>query len=332
MLRAVAPEPPFWAAITIAPYSFPRSKPLALDYVGLTGTGVDSAVVTVCDDPPERIAEFSLPGPILIDATERAEAVYGRGAAIHRAIREQTGTSIVHLISTSGAPPLGEPSPQSLVAVGTWPLHLSDLERLARDLRAAGWRWGLAVPILFPATTDLAIVQKLAGLARSEGGEFLTGIRFDLDPNARRALAASIPTDDDTYSVLFDQGEESVAVATERHIAALAFEHGLSDAALPPDREERSNWNAAIFTALAGTRLIAMREDMELGWEFVRSARQLAVLPKPLTTVAAAANLSIIEGLPPQITDALEEWLQTGRARLFEEINTRWRLRRDYRR
>lgn len=327
LLRAPAPEPPFWAATTIAPYSFPRSKPLALDYVALTGTGTERAEVTVSNDPPEQIPA----GSILIDATERAEAVYGRGAAIHRAIREQLGIPITFLISTSGVVPESESSPQSLVALAAWPLHLADLQRLARELRAAGWRWGLAIPILFPATTDLAVVEKLAQLARTEGAEFLSGIRFDLDPSARRALAALTPTDDDTYSMLFDQGEESVAVATERHIAALAFEQGQSDAILPPDHEERSNWNAAVVTALAGTRLIAMREDVELGWEFVRSGRQIAVLPKPLTTVAASATLSIIEGLPPQITDALEEWLVSGRARLFEEIDARWRLRRDYR-
>jgi len=331
--RAAAPEPPFWAATTIAPYSFPRSKPLALDYLRLTGTGVEQVEVLIGSEPAERLLEDRLAGPVLIDGTERAEAVYGRASAIHEVIRRRRDDgAVIQLISTDGVVPELQPGVRSVIALAAWPLHLTDLQRLAAELHRAGWRWGLAVPILFSATTDLGVLQELAELAQKQGAEFLTGIRFELDPHARRALAASTSTDDDTYSMLFDEGEEAISLATERHVSALAFELGLPDAALPPDRDERTNWNAAVLTALAGTRLIEMGADAELGWEFIRSARRLATLDKSLTTIAAAASLSIIEGLPPQIIDSLEEWMESGRAQLFDQINARWRLRRDYRR
>lgn len=324
--RLQAPEPPFGAASLVEPYGFPRSTMLDLDYQRLIGTSSERADVPVGDLPVQEIPPR---GPLLIDATGPAEAVYRRGEECHRALRAE-GHSILHLISPSSGIPEIEPSPRSLIALSAWPASPREVEAVAERLFHAGWRWGLVIPALFPATTSLPTLERLAAIAANHRAGFLLGMRFDLDPKARRALAAAYPTDEESYSTLFDQGAEAIAVATERHIAALAVERRLEPAILPLDREDRSNWSAAAVTGLAGYRLFAMREDLELGWEFVRSSRLIASLDKQLVTIAEAASLSIVEGLMPQLLDALEEWLDGGTARLFEEIENRWRLRRDY--
>lgn len=326
--RTVAPEPPFGVAAFVEPYGFPRGNFVALDYCRLIGTTAGRAEVAVCEVPGE-LTLFD--APILIDTTESAELVYRRGEEWHRIAREQQLPVIQLISATSGTPNL-EPSAGSLVVLCGWPPYLRQIEKSAQSLFRAGWRWGLAIPVLFPATTELALLERLAAIAANHRADFLLGIRFDLDPAARHALAAAYPTDDEAYSTLFDEGAEALAVATERHIAALAAERGLRDSILTPDRERRTNWNAAVLTALAGYRLFAMREDLELGWEFLRSSRRIATLEKPLSTIAAAASLSIVEGLQPQLVEALEQWLETGTAALFEGIDRHWHLRRDYRR
>ena len=50
IVRASVPEPPYWAATTIAPYSARRAAPVAVDYVGLTATAARRLEVEVCDD------------------------------------------------------------------------------------------------------------------------------------------------------------------------------------------------------------------------------------------------------------------------------------------
>jgi hypothetical protein len=324
ILRLEAPEPPFSAATAVLPYSYPRSAPLALDYVRLTATAVENADVIVSNDSQVEIER----GPVLIDATEAAELVYRRGEKIHRVIAA-AGLPLIHLISTAGVVPRVTPTAKQVMVLCAWPLLFEDLDRLARQLAEAGWRWGLAIPVLFPATTDFETIGRLADLASLHSAEFLMGVRLDVDPNARRALAAMFPTDDETYSTLFDEGVEHIVTATERHIAAVAVDRAMGDLLMPPDSEV-SNWAAAALTGTAGYRLIHMEEDLETGWELVRAAHQIAELSKPLRRIAETASLTIVQGLPGQLTPALEQWLNTGRADLFDQIAARWRLRRDY--
>jgi hypothetical protein len=144
------------------------------------------------------------------------------------------------------------------------------------------------------------------------------------------ARSLTLPGEEETYTTLFHSDLEPIHVATERHIAALASAAGMSDFIVPPDWQERTNWNAAIVLTLTAARMIAMEYEVELAGALARAARAVAELDKPLTRIAEAAPLSIVEALDEVSVDILSEWLQSGRSVFVERINERWRLRRDY--
>ena len=154
---------------------------------------------------------------------------------------------------------------------------------------------------------------------------FLTGLPIELDPTARKVIAA----DRDDFEMLFHGDIEPLQVATERHIASLAADIGAADFVLPPRWEEKSNWNAAILLTLIASRMIAMKRDVESASRIARSARLVAQLDKPLERIAGAASLSIIESLDDISTDVLTDWLGSGRSAFVDHINKQWRLRRD---
>ena len=324
VIRRDTPEPPFHAAAFVEPYSFPRTVPLAFDYTRLLATSVSRAQVQIASVDGADLGSR----PVVIDSTGPAELVYRRGEAIHRLLLNR-GVTTLQLISSDGWIPQIQ-TRRSSVALCAWPVDRELLDAIARELSGTGSNWGIAVPVAFPLTTDLTLLDEIADVAAQNGASFLIGVRLDLDPSARRAIAAIARPDDETYSTLFDQGQEAVSIATERHIAFLANQRKLGDSIQLED-ETRSNWAAASQIATAGYRLLQMAEDVEMAWDFVRSARLVATLDKPLTRIASAANLGIIEGLPLPITEALEQWLESGKADLFNEIAQRWRLRRDYR-
>jgi hypothetical protein len=329
--RSVAPEPPFWCASAVAPYSAKRAAPVAIDYLALRAFGVaDKLEVTVCDDVQDELERTrSLGEPLLIDAAENAEVVFRRGEQVLQLCAERDGAA-VYLASTRGALPL-RAHDDAVTVVAAWPLELPRLEELFAEARERGLRWGVAVPVLYPVTTDLGALEALADAA--QGAAFLASISIEVEPTAKQALAQSLNLDaeDDRYAMLFHSALEPMHLATERHIAALAAERGLADFIVPPRWDERSNWNAAVLLTLAASRMIAMELDLDLAGTIARSARVIAELDKPLVRIAESANLSIIGGLDATSAEALTSWIAGEAPAFLDFVNEQWRMRRDAR-
>ena len=295
--RSPAPEPPFWAATSIAPYGARRATPVAIDYLSLRATGAEKLEVTVCEDVRDELERArNLHAPVLIDAAGNAEEVFRRGAEALAWCTEQGLDA--QLLTSSG----------SVVRVGG----------------------GVAVPVIFPATTDLALLETLADEAQRDGATFFAAIPIEVEPTAKQALAQSMQLtgDDDRYAMLFHADVAPIHLATERHIAALAHERGMADFVLPPRWDARTNWNASVLLTLTASRMIAMELDLDLAGTIARSARTVAELDKPLTRIAESANLSIIAALDDTSVEMLTEWLATGSASFGEYVDEQWRLRR----
>ncbi len=329
--RVHIPEPPYWAATIVAPYSPRRATPMAIDYLELHATRGDRFDVAVCDrvrDELERSMERTpLREPLLVDAAEFAEVIFRRGEEVLE-VCEENDRAAIHLISTRGGLP-EQSHGDAVIAIAAWPLEFQRLERLFAEARERELRWGVIVPVMYPVTTDLVALAELADAA--QGALFFAALPLELDATARKAVAESLAVDpsDETYEMLFHADLEPVQVATERHIAALAAEIGADDFVVPPRWERRTNWNASVLLTLAASRMLAMKRDVETAWRIVRSARSVVTLEKSIERVAAAASLSIIETLDPISVEALTEWIDTGRSSFVDHINKQWRLRRD---
>lgn len=321
--RVSAPEAPFWAATTIAPYGAKRATPVAIDYVAMRATGAEKVEVPVAQnvrDELERARAFA--GPVLIEAAEAAEVVFRRGEEALLFCEEQQ-LAAMQLISTRGALPQ-----HGHVVIAAWPLDLPRLETMFAE--AHELTWGVAVPVLYPLTTDLAALTALANAAQKHGAAFLAALGVDVEPTAKQALAQSmnLSVEDDRYAMLFHSPLEPMHLATERHIAALAAERGLADFVIPPRWEERTNWNAAVLLARTASRMIAMELDLDLAGTIARSARSIAELDKPITRIAESASLSIIGGLDDTSAEMLAEWIARGSAAFAEFVDEQWRVRR----
>jgi len=323
--RAAAPEPPFWCATTIAPYSARRGSPVSIDYIDFRASGSERLEVNVSERPAVELDRATrIFAPVLIESSEFAEEVFRRGEEIVEFCRERM-LRTVQLISTSGA--IAERAQADSLVVAAWPLDLERLDRLAASVKGP---WGIAVPVMFPVTTSLDALGELADLAKKHGAGFLASIPVVIEPTAKQAIARTLALDgdDETYAMLFHYELEGIHIATERHIAALAADAGMADFIVPPDWNERTNWNAAILLTLAATRLLTMEEDVDLAAQLARSARVVADLDKPLTRIAEAASLGIVEAIDEVSVDILSEWVETGRSRYVDRVNARWRLRR----
>jgi hypothetical protein len=327
--RVPAPEPPFWAATIITPYSSRRSAPVSIDYLELRASASDRLEVAVTERITDELDRSStrFAQPVLIEATEFAEAIFRRGDETLEFLRRHDLPAI-HLVSTRGALPENEHDGATTV-IATWPFDFERLETMFGKVRG---RWGVLVPILFPVTTNINALDQIAETAQSRGAAFLAGVPIEADATAKHAIASSLTLEGDheTYAMLFHSRLEPVHVATERHIAALAAEGGMADFIVPPRWEERSNWNAAVLLTLTASRMLAMEHEIELAALLARSARVVAELDKPLTRIAEAASLSIVEALDEVSVDVLSEWLERGKSSFVERVNARWRLRRDY--
>ncbi|HEX9986627.1 MAG TPA: hypothetical protein VGF69_25455 [Thermoanaerobaculia bacterium] len=322
--RSPAPEPPFWAATTVAPYSPRRATPIAIDYLDLRATGSEKLEVGVADNVRGELERRNPQEPVFIEATEMAEEIFRRGESALE-LCEEWKRGAIHLVSTRGALPERAASTATIV-IAAWPLELTRLGELFDEARRRELRWGVAVPVIYPVTTDLEVLAKLAELA--VGAAFLAPLPIELDPTAKQALAAE--RDDDTYAMLFHSDVEPLHTATERHLAALAEEHGMADFILPPRWEEKSNWNGAVLLTLTASRMIAMEQDLDLAGTLARSARLVAELDKPIARIAEAASLAIVEALDETSVEILTEWIETGSAGFVDFVNRRWRLRRDH--
>ena len=322
--RSPIPEPPFWAATTIAPYGTRRAAPIAIDYLELRASFSERMEVTVCDDVRDELERGAqIAEPALIEASEFAEVVFRRGEEALRFCCDAETTAI-HLISTRGVLPRAA-CDRAIVVIAAWPVELPLLRHLFKAARERRMRWGVAVPVMFPTTTNLEALRGIADAAQEHGAMFLAALPIELDPTARKAIAA----DREDYELLFHGDIEPVQVATERHIAALAADMGVADFILPPRWEKKSNWNAAVLLTLVASRMIAMKRDVEIASRIARSARVVAQLDKPLERIARAANLSIIESLDDISVDVLSDWLDSGRSAFVDHVDKQWRLRRD---
>jgi hypothetical protein len=324
--RAGAPEPPFYCATAIRPYSFPRDEGAAIDFVDGTATSSSRLEVTVCANVVDQLErERFLAEPVLIDATSAAEELFGggkQGASFCRSSDLET----IFLTTVDGA----LPDPGVTTAVVAWPLND---EMMARMFEAASsLDWGVVIPIVHPLTTDLQRLRTIVELALTYKPAFLCAEAIELDPTSRRAIAsAGELLDEETFASLFDEGSHHVVVASERHVAAVAHEAGLLDH-VPFRRavSQRSNWAAATLLARTAARMFAMEHDVEKAWTLQRAARLIAALGKPLRRVAEAASLSIIAALDAESVEILEAWVEGNEEPPFvQSVNERWRLRRD---
>ncbi len=331
--RVTVPEPPYWAATTIAPYSARRAEPVAIDYIDLRASWAERFEVLVCDDVRDDLERSTTRHPVhapaLIDAAEFAETIFGRGEEALRFCTEQQ-VAATYLVSTRGGLPDRVPE-DTVVAIAAWPLEFARLEALFVTAREQGFRWGVVIPVIFPVTTHLPALAQLADAAKTNAASFFTGVSIELDATARNALAQSLTGEGghETYELLFHSDLEPLRLATERHIAALAGEIGAADFVIPPRWERRTNWNAAVLLTLTANRILAMNHDEDLAWRMTRSAKTIALLGKPIERVAQAATLSIIDALDEISVDLLTEWLETGKSSFVDHIEKQWRLRRD---
>ena len=320
--RVPAPQPPFWCATAIAPYGPRRAEPVAIDYLALRASGADRLEVTVCDDAKDELERArTIDGPVLVDAAETAEAVFRRGEEVLE-FCEANRLAPLYLTSTRGV----LPRKPAEVVVAAWPLDFKRLEQLF----ANDGTWGVAVPIVFPVTTDLAALEALADLAKKYGAAYLAGINIEVEPTAKQAMAQAMDLtfEDDRYAMLFHGDVEPLHLATERHIAALAAERGMADFILPPRWTERSNWNASVLLNLTASRMFAMELDLDLAGSIARSARVLAELDKPVARIAEAASVSIIGGVDETSAGMVTEWIGGGAVAFAEYVDEQWRLRR----
>lgn len=325
--RALTPEPPFWAATTLAPYGPRRTTPIAIDYQALRASGAERVEVTVADhvrDELERARNIS--APVFIEAAESCEIVFRRGEEALLWCEDEQRTAIF-LTSTRGSVPTREYENATIV-IAAWPIEVALLADRFEAARAN--TWGVAVPIIYPHTTDVAMLEALADVARDAGASFFAALAIDVEPTARQSIAQAmnLGSDDDRYALLFHAPLEPLHLATERHVAALAAERGMADFVLPPRWEERTNWNAAVLLTLTASRMIAMELDLDLAGQIARSARVIAELDKSLARIAETARLSIIGGLDTTSTEILEEWMRGDQPAFATFVNEQWRLKR----
>lgn len=314
--RSPAPQPPYFCATTIAPYSPRREEPVAIDYPGLRASSAEKLEVTVCENVRDELERTRfIEQPVLIDAAEQAEAVFRRGEEVLTIFEHA-----LYLTSTRGVLPRREAN----VLVAAWPLELDRLEELFTG------NFGVAVPVIFPVTTELSALESLADLAARRRAKFFAALPIEVEATAKASIAQSMDLahDDDRYATLFHAEVEPIHLATERHIAALAHERGMADFILPPKWEERTNWNAAALLTLTASRMFAMELDLDLAGSIARSARLIAELDKPVARVAEAASVSIIGGIDETSAEMLTEWVGGGTASFAEFVNEQWRLKR----
>lgn len=322
--RSAHPQPPFWQAVTIAPYGTGRGLPVQINYLTLTADAkprVEVSVTRSVRDQLER--ERFVESPALVDASDVSELVYRRGEESLEVLAA-LGTDVVCLVSSNGAVPALEPTSRSMIAVSCWPLRFGDIERLFARCGGRGGKWGAVVPLLHPVTTARDTIERLAGLAAKHRAIFFAGVPIETEPSARQALARMDESDDAAVTELFDADLESIVVEAERFAARAAAERGMLDH-VPSLAPLTSNWTAAMKLSLAGTRLIRMGESAETGWTLHQSSKLVARLPKPLERIASAASLTIIDALDPVSVAALEQWLHDNRSDFFEEVDRKWR-------
>jgi hypothetical protein len=329
--RAAVPEPPFWFASAIVPYTARRGAPVAIDYMDLRASAAERLEVVVCNTVRDELERSRLrfDEPVFIDAADHAEFVFRRGNEALEFCGTE-GLAALELVSTRGVLPSSVPSGSS-VAIAAWPLDVEALEMFFSAAREQQIRWGVVIPVIYPVTTDLTALSRLVALAEEYGASFFAGVPIEADATAKQAIAQSLglESNDEEYTMLFHADLEPIHTATERHIAALAASSGMADFITPPRWERKTNWNGAVLLTLTATRMIAMEYEIELAGQLARSARAVAALDKSIERIAESAPLSIVQALDEASVDILADWLSSGGSPFVDGIDEQWRLRRD---
>lgn len=327
------PQPPFWCATVVHPYEGRRGGAIDIDWIDLRATvsgrgpfkaTIDAVALIAAEERRSRLGT-----PILIEASGASEMPLRCGESLAQYFMDSSLPAQV-VISTEGDIPAVK---GSHVVIGLWPVDVDAVTRLAEGAREAGCQWGLAIPIVHPVTTDLPLLEQLADTAAAEGASFLVGLVLFPEPTARRVLADSSANDVDareTYEDLFHRDHDPLMLATERHVSALAFERGLEDWIQPAGWGASTNWNAGVVLSRCASRMVAMDYEVEKAWSLVRSANVVARLSKPISTIVEIASLAIVESLDTLSMAIVDQWLAVGRSSFVDEIDDRWRLRRDY--
>jgi hypothetical protein len=327
--RIATPQPPFFCATVISPYSARREAPMAIDCLELTASAGERLEVRVTADPADYLSreeKVAAPGaPVLIDSAGPAEQAFGRGAEVVAWCISQHVDFIQLLSAVASFPP---PDSSSVPVLVTWPPQRGIVEASCIDAGRSGSTWGIFVPVVFPLTTSLSFLERLALAAQSNGASFLASGSLEIEPAAKKVVAEIAGDDPDVYDTLFHSDLETLHTTTERHLAALAHERGMADHILLPRSGERTNWNAAALLARTASRMIRMGEEVEEAWSIQRSSQIVAGLDKPLHIVAASARLSIIRGLDPVSVETLEQWLAGQEPAFVRAVDERWRVRR----
>jgi hypothetical protein len=189
--RTQWPSPPWWSATTIAPYAARRATPIAIDYLELRASHAERLESGVADDVASELERAELrnafDAPVLIDAAEFSEVVFRRGADALRYCGAH-GLAATLLLSVRGALPPELPAGTSVV-VSVWPLDFARLEQLCSEVSREGMVWGLAIPVLYPVTTELDTLRDIVELARRHGATFVGSISIDIDQSVKGAIA-----------------------------------------------------------------------------------------------------------------------------------------------
>lgn len=321
-------QPPFWQATTVHLYSPDvRSLPLGIDFLRLKGSAhrsLDVSVPAILDD----LNLDRVPSPILIDAWGPEEVIYRRGDRLLHELPSDARPML--LLSADGDVPLEMSAATPQLIVTAWPLDLVALESIASRASKTGFDWGVLIPVIFPLTTNLDIIETISNTARRYGASFMASSSIELDSKARGAVASMCDDlDEETWATLFDADLDRIHLSTERHIAALAHQHGIADTIAPPLGESRSNRAAAVLLSRVGSRMVKMDHDVELGWKFLKASGRVATFDKEIARVASTAHITIIPELEDEIlAEVVEQWLENGEAEFADHIDDKWRLTR----
>lgn len=328
--RFAAPQPPLAAEAFVRPYSFPHTTPVAFDWTTLCADATERIQVDVCGAREiADVLERSLGAPhgaVLVDATGSAEITYRSGIA---AVEHLAANSTPSALIVSVDAPLPPDIPAGVtVILNFWPPDPDLLDSRCKEAAShPGLQWGVVVPLVYPASFKVDLLDRVGQRTAEAGGSFVAAARFEFSAAAKRAITDD-DLDEETYSRLFHSDLDAITTATERHIAAVAAARGISDHVTAP-RGTSVNWSAATVLAHLGQRLVSLGRN-ELGWTILKSANVVAQLTKPVDRIAAATPLAAVRDLDPISAEVVESWLRGEQAPLAREVAETWPLRRDH--
>lgn len=180
----------------------------------------------------------------------------------------------------------------------------------------------IAVLPLLPGVLDRT---RFAALASDLSRHAVRGVHLvaiAASPATRRRIADHLERERD-YRALFHARSPD-----ERELARIALDHGLAVALPRPlpraTRRLRTNRVVAGHLAEAGDLWSRLEPSGREAASFFRAARFVDDSPHDLEALARDGNLHVFEWLEPAPRELVEETLREGKARMVEELRTRW--------